>query len=277
MVKRTGTICDLVTTSFQKSLLEACFDNLKDKNNRLRFNNFAYSIRELSRHFLDTLAPERDVVLCLWFLEESGKGMVTRRQKIKYAITGGLSDNEIDDLIGLETLSKVTKEILDSIDLLNKFTHINQETYNISDSEIDKNSTLVIKAFENFANRIIECRESIIEKLESKISQEVVEKAMWEISDEVDILATHHSIEEINIRNYKVLCISSNKILIKVLGDLEVRLQWGSDKDLSYGEGCELYEDFPFSSVLSFTINEDLEKTEVMVEDYKVDTDKWYE
>ena len=51
-MKTTGTICDLVTTSFQKSLLEDCFDNLKDKNNRLRFNNFAYSIRELSRHFL---------------------------------------------------------------------------------------------------------------------------------------------------------------------------------------------------------------------------------
>ena len=235
MVKTTGTICDLVTTSFQKSLLEDCFDNLKDKNNRLRFNNFAYSIRELSRHFLDTLAPERDVVLCLWFLDESRKGMVTRRQKIKYAITGGLSD-----------------------------------------SEIDEKSTLVIKAFENFANRIIECRESIIEKLESKISREIVEKAMWEISDKIDILATHHNIEEINIRNYNVLCISSNKILIKVLGDLEVRLQWGSDKDLSYGDGCELYEDFPFSSVLSFTINEDLEKTKIMVEDYEVYTDKWY-
>lgn len=277
MKKSTSSIYDLATTPFQKELLNACFDNLKDQNNRLRFNNFAYSIRELSRHFLNTLAPKEDVVLCSWFTDESGKGKITRGQKIKYAIAGGLSDNDIDDLIGLDILDEAKKDVLDSIELLNKFTHINEDTYDISDSEIARNSTLVIKAFENFANRIIECRESVIEKLESQISQEVVEKAMWEISDEIDILATHHNIEEIIIDNYKVSCISSDKILIEVLGDLEVRLQWGSDGDLRRGDGHELYDNFPFNSTLSITIANGLEKAEFKVEEYKVDTDKWYE
>ena len=159
---------------------------------------------------------------------------------------------------------------------MNKFTHINEDTYNISDREIERNSTLVTKAFENFANRIIECRENVIGKLESQISQEVVEKAMWEISDEIDILATHHNIEEINIENYNVSCISSDKILIEVLGDLEVRLQWGSDGDLRRGDGHELYNDFPFSSVLSIAITNGLEKAEIKAENYNVNTDKWY-
>ena len=64
MKKSTSSIYDLATTPFQQELLNACFDNLKDQNNRLRFNNFAYSIRELSRHFLNTLATKEDVVLC---------------------------------------------------------------------------------------------------------------------------------------------------------------------------------------------------------------------
>lgn len=277
MKEYISSIHDLATTPFQQGLLKACFDNLKDQNNRLRFNNFAYSIRELSRHFLNTLAPEKDVVLCSWFTNESGKGKITRGQKIKYAIVGGLSDNDIDDLIGIDILEEAKKDVLDSIELLNKFTHINEDTYDISDSEIARNSTLVIKAFENFANRIIECRESVIEKLESQISQEVVIKAMWEISNEIDILATHHNIEEIIIDNYKVSCISSDKILIEVLGDLEVRLQWGSDGDLRRGDGHELYDDFPFNSTLSITIANGLEKAEIKVEEYKVDTDKWYE
>lgn len=91
------------------------------------------------------------------------------------------------------------------------------------------------------------------------------------------IIITHHNIEEIIIDNYKVSCISSDKILIEVLGDLEVRLQWGSDGDLRRGDGHELYDDFPFNSTLSITIANGLEKVEIKVEEYKVDTDKWYE
>ena len=121
-------------------------------------------------------------------------------------------------------------------------------------------------------------RELFLRKeLKGRYNPEVVEKAMWEISDEIDILATHHNIEEIIIDNYKVSCISSDKILIEVLGDLEVRLQWGSDGDLRRGDGHELYDDFPFNSTLSITIANGLEKAEIKVEEYKVDTDKWYE
>ncbi len=43
------------------------------------------------------------------------------------------------------------------------------------------------------------------------------------------------------------------------------------------GDGHELYDDFPFNSTLSITIANGLEKVEIKVEEYKVDTDKWYE
>lgn len=75
----------------------------------MRFNNFAYSIRELSRHFLNTLAPEEDLVLCSWYTAEPEKGKITRGQTIKYAIAGGLLDNDIDDLIGLGILDEAKK------------------------------------------------------------------------------------------------------------------------------------------------------------------------
>lgn len=46
----------LIKTQFEQELCEAAFDNLQTKS-KLRFNNFAYSIRELSRHILHRLAP----------------------------------------------------------------------------------------------------------------------------------------------------------------------------------------------------------------------------
>ena len=40
----------LIKTQFEQELCEAAFDNLRTKS-KLRFNNFAYSIRELVTSF----------------------------------------------------------------------------------------------------------------------------------------------------------------------------------------------------------------------------------
>jgi hypothetical protein len=44
-------IKELLTTDFESELFSASIASLNDTANKLRFNNFAYSIRELSRHF----------------------------------------------------------------------------------------------------------------------------------------------------------------------------------------------------------------------------------
>ena len=70
----------LVKTKFEHDLCDAAFDNLNVKN-RLRFNNFAYSIRELTRHILYRLAPDVDIKCCSWYKptkNENGKVVITR-------------------------------------------------------------------------------------------------------------------------------------------------------------------------------------------------------
>lgn len=47
-------------TSFEKDLLEAALKNLEDGKSKLRLNNFAYSARELTRHYLKRLAPDTE-------------------------------------------------------------------------------------------------------------------------------------------------------------------------------------------------------------------------
>ena len=54
---------------FEKELFHAALYNLDDVNNRLRFNNFAYAMRELVRHVLDRLAPDVEVLGCSWWEE----------------------------------------------------------------------------------------------------------------------------------------------------------------------------------------------------------------
>src|SRR5690242_17209192 len=83
-------------TEFEKKLFQAALNNLKDKENEIRFNNFAYSVRELMRHILERRAPNDQVILCSWY-QKPKNTLVTRKQRIMFLIHGGLSEKFIAD------------------------------------------------------------------------------------------------------------------------------------------------------------------------------------
>lgn len=268
----------LVSNDFEKKLLHACFKNLQNEN-ELRFNNFAYSIRELSRHFLKTLSPDNDVKKCVWYKNETKDiNVISRGERIKYAIQGGLTDVFLNrEIVEIDYINDLKSKLVKSIELLNKFTHVNENTFDIPQTQIDKQCLQVISAFESFAEMIKECRQIILSTLEDKITNEVIEKAMWEVSDDIDILATHHTINEIDVENHKLTIIESDEITVEANGTIHVILQYGSDGDLRRGDGHEMEDNFPFSSILKVKLAKKLEKSKVEIESYKVDTDSWYE
>jgi len=269
----------ILKTDFEKNLLDSSIDNLNDKGNKLRFNNFAYSIRELSRNILHSLSPDDDVRNCSWYKNETLiPNGISRGQRVKYAIQGGLEDVFVDkEIIQIKRINALKKEIKDSIQVLNKHTHINSKTYNIDDNQIDNLSLKVISAFTKFAETIQECQQLIIDEIEYKIDNEFVEHSIAEIVEEVDILATHHNIEEISPELIKVLKLNSKSILIEVKGTVNVRLQWGSNRDLREDNGAEMYTAFPFESKLNLKIGKRLLDSIVSISEFNVNTDDWYE
>lgn len=65
---------------FEKELFSAAQKNLGDKTNPLRLNNYAYAIRELTRHVLHRLAPDENVIRCSWYKNETDKANgITRK------------------------------------------------------------------------------------------------------------------------------------------------------------------------------------------------------
>ncbi|MCG8411309.1 MAG: hypothetical protein MI739_08495 [Bacteroidales bacterium] len=99
-----GIFDKYIETDFELNLLKACHANLNQLSNDLRFNNYAYSLRELSRHLLKRLAPDKNLLLCSWYKNEiEGKeNGITRNQRVKYAIQGGLSDTFIAEELKLD-------------------------------------------------------------------------------------------------------------------------------------------------------------------------------
>ncbi|HRG89426.1 MAG TPA: hypothetical protein PLW44_10430 [Chitinophagales bacterium] len=265
----------LTNTDFEKELLSASLDNLLDKRNKLRFNNFACGVRELSRHILHNLSPDKEVMNCVWYKNESKKpGQPTRAERVKYAIQKGLPDKFVETIYDTDEHVYDLKEALDT---LNKYTHVNPDTFNISESEINKLTKEVLETFKRFAFGIDNFHKLFKIELEEHIDKVVMEHTIEETFDDIDILATHHNIEEHETTSYTITHIDSKDIFIEASGILSVRLQYGSDGDLAKGDGVEMNTSFPFDCHLQIIINEDFSKSEYKALTFNVNTDDWYE
>ncbi|WP_369764945.1 hypothetical protein [Flavobacterium sp. WC2429] len=269
----------LLKSQFEKDLFDASLENLKEKNNKIRFNNFAYSIRELSRHFLHNLSPDEEVQKCVWYKNETEiAGQISRGERIKYAIQGGLTDKFVDEeIIEIETIIQRKKEIKDCVEILNKYTHINLKTFDVSQVNIDRYTEQILSAFKNFAETIENTHNIIIDELYEKIQDEFIQHSLYEIADSVDILATHHNLEEISPTKYHISKIESKTMKIETDGVVYVRLQWGSNSDLRKDIGAEMHTSFPFNCNINVEINKTLEDATVEIEDFLIDTSDWYE
>ena len=253
-------------------MLEASLKNLLDKDNKLRFNNFACGIRELSRHVLTRLAPDNEILKCGWYKNETGKvGQTSRGERVKYAIQAGLPDVYLENIFNIEDYRH---EVLQAIKLLNKFTHVNKDTFAIPENEVDKFSDLVVNALLGLVNAIMGCRKKLKSELEENISRALLEHTIYESIDDIDILSTHHNVEEVYVSEYQIREFGSNQLLLEVDGSINVRQRYGSNSDLVNDIGFEWNTSFPFSCnvIMKFTPefpkNADIEK-------FKVNTERW--
>jgi len=276
MEKSIKKIESILTNQFEQELFEASIGCLKEMGNKIRFNNFAYSIRELSRHFLHRLAPEESVKSCIWFKQETDNGKPTRAQRIKYAIQGGIDDNLLE-LFGIkaEGLKKSADAIKKSIDSLSKYTHINQEDFNLGDAEVATRSTGILADFESFVEAMTSCREQVMKLVDEKIEEEAINAVISTSFENLDSMAQHYSMDEIYILNYRVEEISADEIVVAVEGEVGVTLSWGSNSDRRNGDGHDVEDTFPFSTRVRYCIGEDFPHDDPEVDEPGVDTSKW--
>lgn len=119
---------------FEKELFLASLNNLSDKGNPLRFNNFAYCMREIITLILDKYSSDEDILKCCWYKNETDKDRgITRAQRVKYSIQGGFSDEKVFELLELDdedehgfisdTLTRFTKLFRE----LNEHTHLREK------------------------------------------------------------------------------------------------------------------------------------------------------
>lgn len=243
---------------FTKNLFTATLLQLKYTSNPIRYNSFAFSFRELVRHIFYQLAPDEDVENCSWYTNSQISNGITRAQRITYAVRGGLSDDFLNKELNID-LRTLTKQILKSIDKLNKYTHIEEDVFHVSENDGDKLVNNSLNSLIDFFTAIDEIRDSLIDKYEHILFKVIDEIFTEEIFNEIDILSTHHSIDVINLDKIEVQSIDSKKIYIKVSGTVYVEHQYGSNRDVKNGFGDIFSNSYPFLVITNVNVKTPLD------------------
>jgi hypothetical protein len=270
MKNKIDRIKSFLRTDFEIELFKASVAYIDNTGDPLRFNSFSASLRELSRHLLSRLAPDEEVRKCSWFKVETDNGAPTRKQRIIYAIQGGLSTRFIEDELYIDASDEI-KDSISSINLLSKFTHVNEETFNISQSKCVAQAESVLDSFVQIFEIIAQAREEIKASVHDYITDELMGIFISNTFDDLDILSSQTIPESSALEEFEIEDINSDKILMSGYGNVEVSLNYGKGDD-----GTEINDSFPydFKCYSEITSPKDII---IGKNDIQVDTSSWYE
>lgn len=273
-----NTILQHLAPGFERELFHAAIANVDDISNKLRLNNFAYSMRELIRVVLERLAPDAEVVNAPWFNpnDKDLPNKVTRSQRIKYAIQGWLSDDYVTDTLRIDHQDN-DKELRKNIDELSKYTHVTESTFNIEPVKITELALGVLCNVQLFLMNVAEARYQVQRAAIDCIDEEMIEEFYYNVQNDIDILATHHEILAYTVTGINLKDQDNATITLGVIGNVQVRLQWGSDGDMRRGDGYETEMSFPFSSTLIASYKNKQGDVHIVSRTIDINTDQFYQ
>lgn len=262
-------------TEFHKDLLDAALKNFSHRKNKLRFNNFSYTIRELMRHVFYHHAPDDKVRTSSWFKEEGKPGQVTRRQRVSYMIHAGIPLKNLSPSLRKEITSK-TKEIIGHVDDLSKYTHIETHTFDINAAAVRKKAKAVLTVFIETMDLIDACRDEVREYIHDRIQDNLFTVMIENAYDNLEDKSTHTTVDDAVIDGFDITDIDETYIYVQGEGYVECELQYGSGSDLRNDIGAVGGCSFPLKFEATISVNN---FTDVNIEphDVKIDDSSWYD
>jgi hypothetical protein len=258
---------------FSGLAIDGALRALADKENPLRLNFFSTGMRILFEHLMNTLAPEDEVVKASWFKPERDDGKPSRGQRVLFAVQGGLSDTFVRDELKVD-LPPLRKRLVTAFGELSKHVHGGENTIIRDQVEQDVTIDRIVADMGTFLDALRECREAVLKPIAEALDDAAVDALLSETMLEVDELATHHSVDELYVDSVTVSAIGADTITYRVIGSVEVTLQWGSNSDLRRGDGAESSQSFPFQCEFQLPID-DLWNLDIAELSHGVDTSKW--
>ena len=266
------------TNDFQNKLYDCVIANYFDLNNPIRFNNFAYSIRELLREKFDYEAPDEQIKLCTWYsplLENNEeKNKPTRSDKVRYYLAAGLNDSQLQLLQVENDIKSIQNKYLKTVNTLSKYTHINEKNFGIDISDGDKKFREILSLIINFLESVEELRNRVINQINDSVYSDINNHFFENFPPKFDLLSSHTRFSDISNLNLEIFEMTSSQIKINGQADLEIDLQSGTDSEVQRGDGLVWSDSYPVDFTLLVNIND---FSDIKYQFEKIDIDNFYE
>jgi hypothetical protein len=228
-----------LTSDFERAVFKAALMSFDHVENPLRVNNFATALRELGRIHLEAQAPDSRVKKCDWFEQkhnELGQPVIERAQRAKYAIQGELPDDFVRDTLGIE-VNEAVRDYTRLIGRLSAFTHVNEKTFGVSDEKADELADQALEVFDQLFMFVKERREATRKAAEDEAQDALRDVLYGEVNQELDRLSTHTSVVGVDLYGLKIISMDSKQVRYTGHGNVDARLQYGSDSDVDRDDG----------------------------------------
>jgi hypothetical protein len=257
-------------TDFEHALLYASLRNYCSHGNPLRFNNFAYAIRELINHVLKRLAPDDRVKASPWFTKNKNNATITRKQQAKYIAQKHISDDLLDEGV-LESLDSAIGWFNKNYASLNDYTHISESSFDSNPKEFFERAKLLFQLCNTIFDDFDDLEHLITESIIEKVQDEVNEVTRNNIPDELDILSAQTIVDWCNVDETELLSLDETYIYLLVRGTVEITRQYGRGEDY-FSQG----DSYPFKFAVSIR-TDDFSTILPLLNTPVVDTGSWYD
>lgn len=265
-------------SDFERAVYDAALKSFNQLDNPLRVNNYATALRELGRIHLEVQAPDGRIKQSPWFeqkFNELNKPVIERAQRIKYIVQGELEDEFMLKTLGIE-IEETVKAYTSLVSRLSSFTHITPKKFNLSTEEADQLANDATDVFEELFTLIEERRDETRKAAESEAQEALQDVLLSEVNEDLDILSTHSSVTGVDLYGLKIVAMDSQKIRFSGNGNVDVRLQYGSDSDVRRDDGAVSRDSYPLTCDFEADTCTPLEIS-VVPGTLKVDTTSFYE
>ncbi len=270
-------IYEALDSPLKKAVFQAALEDFDGSDSPLRVNNLATALRELIRLVLRDLAPDADIKACCWYqpeLDKNGNEIITRSQRIQYAVQGGLPADFVENALQIDV--KSTKKDFSNLNgELSKLTHIEEKTFDIGDHEAQVFAEEALDIFGRLFETVNDCRASTQSAFEDYARSAVSDELADNVQSALDQLATHHNISQVNVEDVSIEIVKLATIKFSVSGSVNCALQYGSDSDNERGDGARSSGNFPFTAEYTADIRwpDNLTLTETV----EIDNSSFYE
>lgn len=196
---------------FSHWAIEGARRALVEIDNPLRLNFFAFGMRILLEHTMDTLSPNGEVVRSSWFRSEKPDGKPTRKQRVVFAIQGGLSEALVRHKLKLDPIP-LRRRLLATYDSLNKHVHGREETAIWGRRDQNIAAGALLAAVAAFFEAVQDCRAAVVNPIVDCLDEASVDALLSNKIRSVEELTNYYSVDVVDVKSVEVQAIRSDVI-----------------------------------------------------------------